>query len=85
MKVKINRWHSVGRWRWQVGENDMCAICRAPFEACCPECNAPGDNCPPAWGNCSHVLHLHCIEKWLADQTGTPKCPMCRAEWDYKS
>jgi len=28
------------------GEDDLCGICRVAFEACCPSCKTPGDDCP---------------------------------------
>jgi len=27
-------------------EDDVCGICRLAYEACCPECKVPGDDCP---------------------------------------
>lgn len=27
-------------------DDDLCGICQAAFEACCPECKVPGDDCP---------------------------------------
>ena len=27
-------------------EDDLCGICRVAFEACCPSCKMPGDDCP---------------------------------------
>jgi len=27
-------------------EEDLCGICRVPFEGCCPACKVPGDDCP---------------------------------------
>lgn len=27
-------------------EEDLCGICRVPFEGCCPNCKVPGDDCP---------------------------------------
>jgi hypothetical protein len=46
MKVKIKRWHGVAVWKWDV-DDDVCGICRMPFEACCPGAKYPGDDCPP--------------------------------------
>eukprot|EP00913_Durusdinium_trenchii_P024768 g23248.t1 len=31
----------IGMARWNAG---------MPFDACCPECKMPGDDCPPVWG-----------------------------------
>jgi len=41
-----NRWHAVAVWKWDI-EEDVCGICRMPFEACCPGVAYPGDDCPP--------------------------------------
>ena len=46
MKVRIKRWHGVAVWKWDV-DDDVCGICRMPFEACCPGAKYPGDDCPP--------------------------------------
>lgn len=60
MKVHIKSWMAAAHWRWKVGnddengdnnntnndEDDVCGICRIPFEGCCPECKTPGDDCP---------------------------------------
>lgn len=27
-------------------DDDVCGICRIPFDGCCPECKVPGDACP---------------------------------------
>jgi anaphase-promoting complex subunit 11 len=27
-------------------DEDVCGICRVPFEGCCPTCKVPGDDCP---------------------------------------
>ncbi len=55
MKVTVKHWHAVAQWRWDTGasesegsdENeDVCGICRVPYEGCCPSCKMPGDVCP---------------------------------------
>ena len=55
MKVTVKSWHAVAEWRWDTGkpmshdeddDEDVCGICRLPFEACCPACKVPGDDCP---------------------------------------
>jgi len=27
-------------------EEDVCGICRVPYDGCCPDCKLPGDDCP---------------------------------------
>ncbi|KAG5191878.1 anaphase promoting complex subunit 11 [Tribonema minus] len=86
MKVKLKRWHGVAVWKWDV-EDDVCGICRMAYDACCPDCTMPGDNCPPVWGECNHAFHIHCAMKWLASQAqagGGAPCPMCRRDFKFK-
>lgn len=49
------RWHGVAVWKWDVNE-DVCGICRLAFDACCPDCTVPGDNCSP--GKCVVLLFV---------------------------
>jgi len=62
-------------------EEDLCGICRVPFEGCCPGCKVPGDDCPIIWGQCRHVFHMHCIFKWLQTTNSKGQCPMDRRPW----
>ena len=36
----------MATWRWDVND-ERCGICYTAFEACCPDCAMPGDDCPP--------------------------------------
>ncbi|KYN35914.1 Anaphase-promoting complex subunit 11 [Trachymyrmex septentrionalis] len=45
MKVTIKSWTGVATWRW-IANDDNCGICRMPFDASCPDCKIPGDDCP---------------------------------------
>lgn len=67
MKVKINEWHAVATWRWNIDNADNCAICQYEYELPCPKCKTPGDECPPIQGECNHFFHMHCILKWADD------------------
>ena len=75
MKITVRSFHAVSVWRWNTTE-DQCAICYQPFDMCCETCNVPGEACPPAWGDCSHHFHMHCITRWL--KADNRNCPMCR-------
>src|SRR5258706_15084310 len=51
MRVVIKKWDAVAQWRWKLGkekEDDevVCDIFRVAFDACCPDCKLPGDDCP---------------------------------------
>ena len=84
--VRITAARYVVSWRWDVGGGDVCGICRNYFEACCPKCTMPGDDCPPLLGACNHAFHLHCIMSWLtalADKA-EKECPLCRRPWEEK-
>ncbi len=40
-------------------EDDVCGICRVAFEACCPACKTPGDDCPLSPSFFSFILSLN--------------------------
>ena len=68
-------------------KEEDCGICRQPFDATCPTCKMPGDECPPVWGICDHHYHMHCIWKWteMARKQHKPAiCPLCRQPWEIK-
>ncbi|KAJ2352111.1 ubiquitin-protein ligase Anaphase Promoting Complex [Coemansia erecta] len=81
MKITITRWKDVAGWRWDVPDDEVCGICRSPFDACCPTCKIPGDDCSLIWGECSHVFHMHCLLKWLESDNSQQQCPMDRRPW----
>lgn len=87
MKVNIVDWHGVATWHWKLtsDENEggyvdeLCGICRVPFDGTCPNCKYPGDECPLVLGKgCTHNFHIHCILQWLEQETSKGLCPMCR-------
>lgn len=83
MKVNIVDWHGVATWHWRLGAeegvDEVCGICRVPFDGTCPNCKYPGDECPLVLGRgCTHNFHLHCILKWLEQEASKGLCPMCR-------
>jgi anaphase-promoting complex subunit 11 len=83
LKVKVTSCRFVASWRWTVAETDeVCGICRMPFEDCCPSCKFAGDECPPLVGACKHAYHLHCIHNWLAAKDKEQVCPLCRRTWE---
>lgn len=99
-KVEIKKYRATGVWKWDVPhskpasrnrnnttlleESEDCGICRQAFDATCPDCLLPGEDCPPVRGNCSHMYHMHCIVKWCnAQNEQAQQCPMCRAPWKF--
>lgn len=81
MKVQIKEWHGVATWNWAAARSgdELCGICRVPFDGTCPNCKFPGDGCPLILGKtCTHNFHLHCILKWLEQDSSKGLCPMCR-------
>ncbi|KAG0143312.1 hypothetical protein CROQUDRAFT_31050, partial [Cronartium quercuum f. sp. fusiforme G11] len=91
MKVRIKNFNAVAHWRWNLSkeeeeedeesEEELCGICRAPFEGCCPDCRIPGDDCPLIWGECTHIFHMHCLLKWISEESSKQACPMDRRPW----
>lgn len=93
MKVEVVDYHAVATWHWNIYDghdnpelvDDLCGICRVAFEGTCPNCKYPGENCPIVLGNdCTHNFHLHCIIKWLEQESSRGLCPMCRQAFTYK-
>lgn len=84
MKVTILEWHAVAAWRWDMPSDDLCGICRVPFDGTCPKCKYPGDDCTLVVGQCAHSFHMHCLDTWLHQDSSQGKCPMCRQVFRYK-
>jgi anaphase-promoting complex subunit 11 len=57
LKLTIHSWNAIGSWHWQThNQEELCGICRLSFDACCPECRMPGDDCPLIVGECKHCF-----------------------------
>ncbi|KAL7420278.1 ubiquitin-protein ligase Anaphase Promoting Complex [Cryptotrichosporon argae] len=76
-----HRLYAYGTGDEDEDEDDVCGICQAAFESCCPECKVPGDDCPLIWGECTHVFHMHCLLKWIDTESSKQQCPMDRRPW----
>jgi anaphase-promoting complex subunit 11 len=88
-------WNAIAHWHWSVNNEELCGICRAPFDGHCPDCRIPGDDCPLSkcsftniywyyWivvGECSHCFHMHCLFKWIQSPQSQQQCPMDRKPW----
>ena len=78
------KWNAVTMWKWD-GQQDKCAVCRSELMMPSIEAQAEGGNDVTgpgyqiAWGACSHVFHLDCVQRWLKQRS---VCPMCNADWD---
>lgn len=86
IEVQINAIVGVSYWTWNC-KDMICGICCEAFDQACPRCRAPGDACPPAFGQCKHSFHLHCIDEWLtrshSSNGGKQLCPLCRGEFIF--
>ena len=80
--VEIKKWHAIASWTWDAGD-DVCGICRNPFDGCPPDGKFPGDDSTVVRGVCGHAFHLQCIQKWLGVHKDH-RCPICRQAWEFK-
>jgi len=70
-----------GSWNLNV-INDECPICRNNVLDQCSDCNNDKTlECISVMGECSHVYHLHCINKWLKKNHS---CPLDNSRWEFK-
>jgi hypothetical protein len=82
LKFVVTKFAPVYLATWQ-GEQDTCTICRSLFVSPCVNCEVNGatEACPYQEGQCGHMFHMHCIERWLVqDKT----CPLCHGQWAVK-
>ncbi|KAI8339145.1 anaphase-promoting complex subunit Apc11 [Chlamydoabsidia padenii] len=85
MKMNIKSWTMAAYWKWDVKDEDICGICQSDLDGCCQQCLMPGDDCPVVWGECGHVFHLHCIERWGSEHAPHHTCPLDRKPWQTVS
>jgi anaphase-promoting complex subunit 11 len=83
MKVIIKQWNAVAAWRWDMPEDDMCGICRNPYDSTCSKCKFPGDDCPLLMGECNHSFHMVCFVLLVAFKSAsqTNRVKHCIYSW----
>lgn len=78
--IKINSINLRGCWNLET-MNEECPICRTSILEHCVECNSLETECVSVMGECSHIYHLHCIQKWTKTKNS---CPLDNKIWVYK-
>ena len=69
------------RGTWNLDTiNDECPICRNSVLETCVECSSctSSTQCISIMGECSHIYHLHCIDKWTKTKN---VCPLDNKKW----
>jgi E3 ubiquitin-protein ligase RBX1 len=83
-RFEIKKWNAVTMWQWDICA-DTCAICRnslnepsIEYQASPTQNNENGLSI--AFGNCGHVFHLDCVQRWHKTRS---VCPLCNREWEF--
>lgn len=73
--MDIEEFNIVSYWEWNL-KFDTCAICRISLQSINDKDNHI------CIGNCNHVYHQECINKWLSKRN---VCPLCNQDWNTKN
>jgi E3 ubiquitin-protein ligase RBX1 len=65
---------------WTYIQNDICPICEMDIFHNCIDCDT-GGSCHSVMGECNHLFHFHCIEKWIKTRN---VCPLDGKKWECK-
>jgi hypothetical protein len=78
-QVEVECIYPIGLWSYDIPVND-CGICRFSLIEPCITCMNSGKFlCSLSKGKCGHVMHTHCIDKWMAEKHNS--CPLDQAKW----
>lgn len=82
IKFLITKFSPTYLQKWNC-KQETCEICRNNLYDPCMHCDTKGDTdpCPPTEGQCGHIFHAHCIQKWISQN---PTCPKCQETWAVK-
>jgi hypothetical protein len=62
--------------------NDNCPICQENIFLRCGVCLETTNICPTIIGQCKHIYHKHCMNKWLEQSN---KCPIDNLKFESKN
>lgn len=81
----VIKWNAVASWMSnEVSPN--CSICKNSLDSnsTCNDCIILGDpniKCPPTKGQCGHIYHKHCLDRWFSVQKNQ-LCPLDQHIWN---
>ena len=77
--IEINSIKLITSWSYNLDKNQDCTICRQHLNSNSIYAQEKGETSIIVKGQCGHMFHHQCIDRWLETNK---KCPLCRFDLD---